>query len=282
MRLPIKFNRRGFTPWIAKWLPSRDDPRALLLNDPESDRFESSVSAIKVGDTWKSTQKNRHVLSDRMILDVIAGIDSPYILDIGASSGSTSLDLLELLGDRIGKYWITDLFFHLYAMRKWGATYFFHPLTRHCIMRVTDRLLVYEDTTNALPLFGWIARILISRAPVFDPEVARRVSMIHPSLRKRVEEEWVIIREHDVFDDWMEEKMDVVKVANVLNRQYFNDSMIKIVLEKLKDALKPGGYLIIIDNRKLEKASLFGLNEGGMFELRGEVNGGCEIKKLVC
>jgi SAM-dependent methyltransferase len=217
-----------------------------------------------------------------MILNAIAGIDTPYILDIGASSGSTSLDLLELLGDRIGKCWITDLFFHLYVMRKGGATYFFHPLTLHCIMRVTDRLLVYEDTTNAVPPFGWLARILISQAPVFDLEVARRVSMIHPLLRKRVEEEGVVICEHDVFDDWMDEKMDVVKVANVLNRQYFNDSMIKIALEKLKHVLKPGGHLIIVDNRKLEKASLFGLNEGGTFELRGEVNGGCEIKNLVC
>ena len=282
MRLPIKFNQRGFLLWIAKWLPSRDDPRALLLDDPETDSFESAVSAIKVGDTWKSTQKNRHVLSDRMILNAIAGIDSPHILDIGTSSGSTSLDLLELLGDRIGKYWITDLFFHLYAMRKGTMTYFFHPLTRHCIMRVTDSLLVYKDTSNALPPFGWIAKILISRAPVFDTEVAQKVSIIHPSLRKCVKEKCVIIREYDMFDDWMEEKIDVVKVANVLNRQYFNDNMVKIALGKLKDALKPGGYLIISDNRKLEKASLFGLTDGGTFELRGEVNGGCEIKNILC
>lgn len=282
MRLPIKLNQRGFPPWVTGRLPSRDDPRRLQSDYAVLGDFESAITAIKVGSTWKSTSRNRHVLSDAMILDALVGTHNPQILEIGVSSGSSSLDLLERLGGRIGKYWSTDLFFHIRTMRKENATYFFHPLTQRCILRVSDRLLVYAETGDALPLFGWIATLLIARAPSFDADSSQEVSLIHPVLRKRAAEDVrVVICEHDVFQEWRKEKVHLVKVANVLNRLYFSDDMIKTAIAEMKRALRPKGHLVIVDNRKVERASLFGLNNVGTFELRAEVNGGCEIGDLV-
>jgi len=283
MRLPIKFNQRRLPLWIARWLPSKDDPRELLFDAVNIDHFETAVTAIKIGSTWKSTRRKRHVLSDTMIYDALARIDHPLILEIGVSAGSTTLDLLERLGERIGKYWATDLFFHICIMQKGRETYFYHPLSQHCIMRVNDHLLVYEETANALPPFGWIAAHFIARAPVLNTELSQEVSLIHPLLRNLAQEdERVVICEHDVFVEWRKEKVHLVKVANVLNRMYFSDDMIKAAISKLRDALQPAGYLIIVDNCKIEQASLFRLNKNGTFTLQGEVNGGCDIRDLVC
>ena len=106
---------------------------------------------------------------------------------------------------------------------------------------------------------------------------------MHPTLLKRSDKDKrVIVCEHDVFQEWTHEKVHLIKVANVLNRYYFKDSMISSAIEKIKNALLPEGYLLIIDNRALEQASLFVLKPDGKFVVSKDVNGGCEIKDLVC
>jgi len=283
MRLPIKINKRNFPTWITKIFSTKDDPRLLLSEGFVLSDFESIVASIKIGDTWKSTRKNRHMLSDLMIVKALKIINNPNILEIGVSTGSTSLELLDQLCNKIGKYWATDLFFHFYAIQTGDVSYFYHPLNKRCIMRVSDLFLVYEEIKDSFPPFGWLASNFLTQAPLFNEEIAQKISFVHPTLLKRSDKDKrVIVCEHDVFQEWTHEKVHLIKVANVLNRYYFKDSMISSEIEKIKNALLPEGYLLIIDNRALEQASLFVLKPDGKFVVSKDVNGGCEIKDLVC
>jgi hypothetical protein len=246
------------------------------------DSFEFSISAIKIGETWKSTQKKRHILSDRLIVGAASSLSMPSVLEIGASSGSTSMELLDSLGNNYGHYYVTDLYFELRCVTRDGVTYLYHPNTGECIMRVTDRFLIYNEVGNALFPQGMIANRLIKRAPQISAIDTSTVNFLHPELRRRIASDTrIIATTHNVLEPWPHELLDIVKVANVLNRLYFSDEQIMKALMSLKVSMKPEGKLVITDNREVEMASMFCRNRDGKFALETEINGGTEIADLV-
>jgi hypothetical protein len=211
-----------------------------------------------------------------------SGFQTPLILEIGASSGITSLELLNRLAGAYKKIYVTDLFFMIPYEIQDKATYFYHPLTKHCIMRASDWYIVYEDVRDALFPMGFIARWLLARAPKYDPTCTSSASMLHPDLKRRATtDQLIIIKEYSLFDIWNYDPVDIVKVANVLNTAYFSDDEIRIAVVNLKNAMKPAGKLIITDNRDLEKVSMFTKIETGKFILDKEFNGGAEIAEIV-
>jgi len=282
MRFPIKINQNRLPGWLHKYLPSKDDPRKLLLPDSCVDSFDRSITAIKIGDTWKSTQKRRHILSDRLIAEATSSLTRPSFLEIGASAGTTSLELLDIIGDNYDRFYVTDLSFDLKCTKLGNVTYFHHPLTEQCIMRVTDQFLMYEDVEGAVFPLGWIAARMLARAPRIGSANATTVNLLHPKLRQRAfVDPRIVVKEYNVFEPWPSELADIVKVANVLNRLYFSDAEILKALANLKMAMKSDGKLLITDNREIEKVSIFSKDSAGMLVLEKEVNGGTEIADLV-
>ncbi|MCX6064370.1 MAG: hypothetical protein NT121_01230 [Chloroflexi bacterium] len=95
MRFPVKFNR-SFWRNIPKTLPSAADPRILCHGDVDEITFTRAVSTFKFGATFKSTQKARfpHSILELSHLEYGA---KPIILDVGASDGSTSLDVMRAI-----------------------------------------------------------------------------------------------------------------------------------------------------------------------------------------
>ena len=282
MRFPIKINREFFPPWLCNILPSQGDPRKLLIPDLRQDDFEHSISAIKIGDTWKSTRKQRHVLSDKMILEFVNSRKRPSFLEVGASSGSTSLDLLDQLGGNYERYYVTDLSFEIVSVKQKGVTYLYHPVSGQCIMRVTDRFLMYEDVEKALFHFGWIVSKKIADAPPSDSLNHTTINLLHPVLRDLiVSDPRIVVKRHDILEPWPYDTVDVVKVANVLNREYFSTDEIRAILENVKKALKKNGRLIVIDNRDKEMASMYSVDSDGQYVVQNEINGGTAISDII-
>jgi len=282
MRWPIKLNQEALPRWCRKFIPAKGDPRKLLQPDSEPDSFECCISSIKIDSTWKSTRKQRQILSDRLIVEAASSMSMPTVLEIGASSGSTSMELLDSLGDNFTRYYVTDVFFDLKCVTRNGVTYFYHPLTGECIMRVTDRFLVYKDVRNAIFPLGMIANRLITNAPHIGATDTTILNFLHPELRLRIASDArIIVTAHNIHDPWAHEMLDIVKVANVFNRLYFSDAEILNALTNLKTALKSSGKLVITDNRDIEMVSMFYMSEAGSFVLEKEINGGTSIAELV-
>lgn len=282
MRFPIKINREFFSPWLCNILPSQGDPRKLLMPDLGEDDFEHSISAIKIGDTWKSTRKQRHVLSDKMIFELVNSRERPSFLEVGASSGSTTLDLLDRLGDNFERYYVTDISFEMVSVKQDGATYLYHPISGRCIMRVTDRFLMYEDVEKALFPFGRIVRKKIADAPPSDSLNHTTINLLHPVLSDLIASDpRIVVKKYNILEPWPHDRVDVVKVANVLNREYFSTDEIRKILENVKKALKKNGRLVITDNRDIEMASMYSVDSDGRYAVQNEINGGTAISDIV-
>jgi len=282
MKFPIKLNRSGVAAWAGRMLPCNDDPRILYAPEVEAEAFERSVSSLKIGSTWKSTCSGRQPLTDQMILECAAEFEVPSILEVGASSGLTSLELQDLLGGHFGRFYVTDLHFSIHCHVSGTTAYFYHPKTGACILRASDMLLIYEDGESAFFPLNVIAKIVLSRAPRLSPRSAISVDILHPRLKNRMLSDGrIILQEYDVFNPWPGAPVEIIKAANIFNRTYFSDEAILHGVRNLKNALKPKGKLVITDNREVERATLFSKKPHGSLCIDKEINGGTMIAEAV-
>ena len=282
MQYPIKINRNILPLWLRKYLRSQVDTRTICRLDSNGDSFEDSISSIFIDTAWKYTREGRHLLTDQLIIEFVSKVPAVSILEVGASCGCTSLELLNRLPGSYKQYFVTDRFFTILFQVKNGATYFYHPLKKHCIMRVSDWCVAYEDVQNALVPLGAIANRLLARAPQYNSAHGHCASMLHPHLNRRIESDSrIVVMEYDILSAWPNEPVDIIKVANVLNPCSFVDEEIQMAIRHLRNALKAGGKLIITDNRDVEQVSMFSKSEAEKLILQKRLNGGAEIEKLV-
>jgi hypothetical protein len=273
MRAPIRFNSSFWPGFFCHFAPSTDDPRILFREKVGTLEFTRAVSTFKFGTTFKTTQKARF---PQTIL-ALAKLDfssAPVVLDVGASDGSTSLDMLDNL--KVAKYYVTDLNIEVFYRRERNKVYFYDS-HQACILIVTDQWVIYADTDGAIPPFELIARRLFKNVPVAGSD-AGRILLIHPALQARVGEK-VVIKRHDIFATWPFEKAGLVLAANILNRSYFSDAQIARALGNLYAALSKNGILAIVDSRDLEKATLFRKTSQEL-QVIAQINGGTEIEAL--
>lgn len=272
MRAPIKLNRAFWPEFLTNRLPSADDPRVLLNENIDETTFTRAVSTFKFGEKLKSTKKDRFPLTIRALCE-LERTAPPVVLDVGASDGITSLDVMQSLA--FTRYYATDLNTEARCRLSSGKGYFYDP-TGKALLIVSDRFVVYSEIKGAIPPFGYLVRRMLKRTPVMDD--AARISLINPSIRKKLGAN-VFFQRHDIRKPWTVEKVDLVLAANILNRCYFPDSEITLAIQNFRAALKDGGYVAIIDNRDVEKSSIFRIL-GGHCSIVSRINGGTEIESL--
>src|SRR6478752_4027000 len=222
------------------------DPRSIVDPEVSADDFKVAMSAIHVGGTIKITGKDRHPQADALLTDNLDLRDA-LIVDIGASDGSTSADLIEKIGD-FRAFVIADLFFTIKARQALGHTLFFDE-QGECILVVGNWLLAWPSQSKVVRA---LYRPLIARATrPASPE--SDVLLLNPRVRQRMAEDpRVSYRVHDVFATWAGDPPNVIKVANLLRRLYFSDSDITRGLAAIHDSLADGGHFLIVDNPRIK------------------------------
>ncbi|MET0766590.1 MAG: hypothetical protein ABWY50_03010 [Aeromicrobium sp.] len=219
----------------------RLDPLTILDDDADPAAFREAMSSIYVGGTIKITGANRHPETDRLLIDHV-DLGAADIVDIGASDGSTSLDLIEQLPS-FGSYTIADLYLTLRAVRLKQHTLLFHDRT--CVLVVGRRLMAWPAESRAVAA----AYAPLVRRATRRLDDASTVLLLNPAVRARIAQDpRVRYRVHDVFETWQGERPDVIKVANLLRRLYFSDADLLRALHTLRDSLPDGGHLMIVDN----------------------------------
>jgi hypothetical protein len=201
------------------------------------------MSILHVGDTIKITGSDRHAEADALLLDNVE-LSGATIVDIGASDGTTSVDLLDKLPD-FGSYVIADLYLSIEAVEVGRRVFFFDP-SGSCILVAGRRFAAW-------PALSRTVRVLL------DPLVRRAASrprspvlLLGPAARTRMAADArVAARVHDVFAPWPAPAPDVIKVANLLRRLYFSDEDITRALRALLASLDEGGHLLVLDNPRI-------------------------------
>jgi hypothetical protein len=221
------------------------------------------ISVLKFGTTFKTTNPGRHEHSNRYLLELYRSTQ-PSILDIGASDGSTALDLVQTLRDGFRQYFATDLNLSVRCGEDGRGVVYFADHTDQCVLRVSKRWLVYADVSGAWFPLGPLARRLLTRsAGVTD---WREVLLIQPELLELSHRDpRIVVTKYDMFVPWTRERPDLIKIANVLNPSYFSDLQLAKALRVQCSNLAPSGRLLIADNRDhLEKFSVFCKTAAGM------------------
>jgi hypothetical protein len=280
MRLPIR-------PLTGRWPSGLErrfgrffwpDPRVILQTDISRDQFSRAMSAVCVGGTIKITSGNRHPIADQMLIDNV-DLSNATIVDIGASDGSTSVDLIGRL-PAFKKYIIADLHFYIRA-RQVGRRTVFYDNDGTTILVVGPRALGWPSTSRLVRLLysGVDARARRSHSPVSP------VLLLNPAARTLIDTDpRVSYQVHDVFTPWMGPRPTVVKVANLLRRLYFTDDVISSGLHAIAASLDEGGYLLIVDNVRMKgvppRAGLYRRVEG-RFRMVAETPDRPEIADLI-
>jgi len=93
------------------------------------------------------------------------------------------------------------------------------------------------------------------------------VLLLNPSVRQHIAADpRVSYRVHDIFQPWTGPAPDVIKVANLLRRLYFDDERIVLALHALLNSLEDGGHLLIVDNPRMKNTP----PRGGLYRRDGD------------
>ncbi|MBV9832456.1 MAG: hypothetical protein JOZ82_12765, partial [Marmoricola sp.] len=241
---------RGRWPSALERLPAlrrffRLDPLVILDDDAEPAQFREAMTSIYVGGTIKITGADRHPETDRLLVDHV-DLRKAHIVDIGGSDGSTALDLLNQLDGEFASYTIADLYLRLRAVRHGRRTALFTD--DQCVLVVGPRVMAWPQLSRAV---GLAYRRTVSRHRS-RLAGARTVTLLNPEVRRAMErDDRIRATVHDIFEPWPGETPDVIKVANLLRRLYFDDEDLLRALHVLHDSLPEGGHLMIVDNPRI-------------------------------
>lgn len=218
---------------LARFLRVRVSPDALgnirALPLPLAERaglFRQAISLLNVGETYKTTGLGRTRLADEAILRLCAGRGPVALLDIGVSDGSASVELLERL--RPARAVLTDLHPALYARG---------PRPLRVFLDGRRRLL-------GVKLLGLYVNL--SPGGLRDTAGFTPIDTANPLL---AEVHGVrAILPFNALADRLDDPVQVIKCANVLNRAYFNEADLRAAVSNLSRSLAEGGLLVISHN----------------------------------
>lgn len=238
----------------------RADPAVILDDQATPDDFRAAMAVLRVGETFKITSSDRHPKSDSLLVDNLDLVGAK-IVDIGASDGSTSLDLIRRLSD-FRSYVIADRYLNVYAAKSFGHTLLFDS-DGQCILIFGKRCIAWPRLSRAV---RWIYGPMIA-ATSRNPEQRTEIPLLNPLVRAELKaDSRVTCAVHDVFEPWPGESPDLIKVANLLRRVYFDDRAICRGLDALLASLADGGHLFIVDDPYLDGIS----SRAGLYRREGD------------
>ena len=266
---------------------------AEALPQQVEDAFFSSIK--NPNNTFKCTWGGRFGALDGRLVEAVKarGLDVREVLDVGVSSGTTTLDLCDAFAREGYRPRITGTD---YAIHAWIV-----PLGKRCAA-----LLNPEGQLLQVDLFGrsiqpwrrrldyltgmWLVRPILSR--IVGGLAARRlrqgvgvrkVELVSPRVRNHG---LISIVEDDVLAprDGFGRRFDLVRSANVLNENYFAEADLRKAIDNLRSYLKgPGSLLFIVRTRVSgdHHGTLFAMSDSGALEVVERIGAGSEIEKLL-
>ncbi len=251
MRIPIRPVRGRWPSWLESVKPLkrffRLDPLIILDDSATPEAFREAMSSIYVGGTIKITGSTRHPQTDQLLIDTV-DLSQARIADIGASDGSTSVDLITRVG-QFAEYVIADLYLTLRAVRV-GKRVLLFDQGDSCVLVGGPRVSAWPALSK--PIAALYRRTISRGESALSRGEFTEVLLLNPETRRLIASDpRVTYRTHDVFNQWEGPAPTVVKVANLLRRLYFSDADLSRALAAIHASVPVGGHLMIVDNPRL-------------------------------
>ena len=262
-----------------------------------SPELESSFfSSLKTGNnTFKKTQSGRFTEIDATVAKLLSesAVHEPAVLDIGISSGATALELKTRLEQQ-------GLAPHLTGTdQSFEAWLIPGPLGSQALVQPDGHILQFEVFGKALRAWDrrldrFTGRALLNailrrafrraRANLLDAAGRRRVKLVSPRLSQSRD---ITLREDNILlpNPEFAGKFDLVRAANILNRDYFSDTQLTAGLRNVRSYLKgPGSLLLLVRTDKrteTNNGSLYIVSGSGGLELVTRFGTGSEVEEIL-
>lgn len=208
---------------------------ALLDRVADSDRpleqraaeFSAAVSIFRFGNVFKLTCGQRTKVADAFVTDLARTMDRPRLLEVGVSDGHSAAGLLNQ-GGLFGEIILTDRFNCFYEARQGARRWFFDA---------DGRSMGYK-----------LGCLFVELGPGgLAPEEERSaIETANPLLRERFGIR--SIQRFDMFSDVLEQPVQLIKCANLLNVEYFSPDDLRRAVHNLMASLSEGGHLVVSQN----------------------------------
>jgi hypothetical protein len=282
---------------------------------PDSAAYDTLVARVRMPNgTWKQTAAGRLRLVDEALVRALERTHAPgrslSVIDLGASTGVTSVDLFDALSRKWDvDFTVSDLYRDAFAVSapawRWAivldgqGNVLQHVIGRfvlpgqldesaayqanRALKRWSERVLVprarealaQDPTARERPYFaaGEVNGLVIQRLPFFS---WRCLDLMRRTPRFR----FVI---HDVTEP-LPATATVVRAVNILTREYFDLPTLTRAIGHALRAVEPGGYFVAGQSRGLDptamRATVFRVRDGSA-EIAARVGDGYELEELV-
>lgn len=240
--------------------------------------------------TYKTTYANRMPDVDAAAADALGSPRAIRVLDVGVSSGVTTLELAEVLDGRGFATTVdaVDLSVAGYLHRVVGVDLLTDSDGR--VVQIATPLLVKgrpHDPAGSIARRGLQSVFALTERLIGGPEGTRRgtpVRIVSPRLLRRP---GVTVAAHDLTGSaepaWAG-AFDLVRAANVINRDYFDEPTLTRMLANVITYLRPLGVLVLCrthDDTRTNHATLFRRDAAGAMAVVGRIGQGSEVEALV-
>ncbi len=289
----------GLTPVRPASLEKVPSARTILLSselvatEEEEARFFSSLR-LKNG-TYKITRSRRlDDLND--LVNQLVPRRHLKVMDVAVSSGTTTLEWMEALhragidhemtaGDSFMFGFIVSIGTNLHVLTdKNGHPLQFEVFRETLPIPLPGKRALLKNLAPLLLCYGGLNLLFAGkrkpRSSNIPGIVCRPVTLLSRRLRQQpnirlIEDNILINKAFPAF-------FDVVRAANILNRDYFDDATLKLMLGNLRVRLARNGLLVVCrtDNEGMNRASVFGLRDCDHLEVVARLGGGSDIEDL--
>jgi hypothetical protein len=273
---------------------------SLFFQDPADLSHESEVkffSSIKLSNgTFKSTYSGRFEQLNRELVQLLArsraAIDQ--VLDVGVSSGTTTLELLRDLQEAgfSPRITATDFLVEAYIVPLYPLCRALvdrdgFPLQYELLGAVVRPWLRRRDYADGMAVVRWLVNRLCgrrAREALRRGEDVRPVRLVSPRLASRPDVE--VLRD-DILEHnpALADRFDLVRAANILTRYYFGEEQLRRGIAHLRSYLAGPGALLLVartyHGRRDVHGTLFELMPSRRLRAVGRFGHGSELEQLV-
>ena len=284
------------------------DETAAIRSQLEKDFFSSvrlSNGVFKTTSALRLDDVNRAVVA----LFEKLGVAPETFLDVAVSSGVSTIEWFESLQQarlkpsmtatdltmtaylvRVGS-WCTVLVdkegFPLqyeccgFALRPWSPKRYY--VLGDCFLTMLYRSL-YRHFGQRLDLVKRLKSLQGNPPPIDDPVIKARIQLVTWRLRGNKDIELLDDDITQPSSPQLRRRFDVIRAANILNRDYFPVPQLREAVINLRSRLVgPGTFLIVVctEDTGSNHGSVFRLDRTGAFEVLARIGRGSEIEDIV-
>lgn len=257
--------------------------RFPLLEDGELLNFAYRLMVVD-GKLSKHTSYDRFNDLDDIACSILDSSVEHTVHDVAASSGLSTFALKKRFVEKDirHKIFISDKYSKFYC---YGDSFCGIYDADHSLVQVECFGILADQRLSNKYLISKAAFIIIKKnlsRKFFQRYNCRVVQTYAPCVIDKIKSGEITDIDYDVFTSTVTDKFSFVRVMNLLNKNFFEDTQILTALENISNSLRNGGILQVgMTSKQGRNDASFYRKEGKKFNLLINHNAGSEINDII-